>query len=362
MTMTMTMRVLLRTRQCRWVSDAVHCGRRRGGGGGAAAAAATEARAPAVCSLVQRRRLSSANLDDVILPHLPKVAFAFAYGSSAFRQHDHIYTKNTMLDVIVAVDDAEAFHRENMQRNPHHYPYYARALGASAVASIQSKTGASIYYHPFVTFGDQLAKYGVITVADMERDLQMWDTLYVSGRLHKPVAMLTPVPTYQLQQALIHNLRFAVLTACCLLPPQFNEFELYHTIASLSYTGDVRMALAERKGKAFNIVKGNFDNFRALYAAALAELNCTLLSATGEYSLLQNPLSGLPSPQIVNRLPLTLQQHLDTTKPLEPQIRPALKRIISRSSLTQSLKGLFSAGISRSLLYLGEKLKKAWSK
>ena len=36
----------------------------------------------------------------------------------------------------------------------------------------------------------QMIKYGVISLAALERDLQQWDTLYCAGRLHKPVMTL----------------------------------------------------------------------------------------------------------------------------------------------------------------------------
>lgn len=34
----------------------------------------------------------------------------------------------------------------------------------------------------------QLIKYGVIDVARLTHDLQAWESLYVSGRMHKPVS------------------------------------------------------------------------------------------------------------------------------------------------------------------------------
>ena len=39
-------------------------------------------------------------------------------------------------------------------------------------------------------------KYGVISTAALQRDLETWDTLYIAGRLQKPVRLnLLPTPS-----------------------------------------------------------------------------------------------------------------------------------------------------------------------
>ena len=41
-----------------------------------------------------------------------------------------------------------------------------------------------------VPFNAQLIKYGVVSIQDLCHDLHHWNTLYISGRLHKPVRAL----------------------------------------------------------------------------------------------------------------------------------------------------------------------------
>ena len=100
-------------------------------------------------------------------------------------------------------------------------------------------------------------KYGVISTAALLEDLNEWTTLYVSGRLHKPVRLLMePSGEYSaaLSQALRMNLHHALRVSALLLPERFDEMQLFSTIAGLSYTGDVRMVCA-----VMNHAKGNGD-------------------------------------------------------------------------------------------------------
>ena len=41
-----------------------------------------------------------------------------------------------------------------------------------------------------VPFNAHLIKYGVVSIQDLCHDLHHWNTLYISGRLHKPVRAL----------------------------------------------------------------------------------------------------------------------------------------------------------------------------
>jgi hypothetical protein len=63
----------------------------------------------------------------------------------------------------------------------------------------------------------------------------------------KPVRHL--VQDERVSEANAANLRSAATAALLLLPPQFDETQLHTALCGLSYTGDVRMALAEDRHK-----------------------------------------------------------------------------------------------------------------
>lgn len=88
------------------------------------------------------------------------------------------------------------------------------------------------------SFCTQLVKYCVVELADLEEDLCNWTSLYLSGRLHKPVMFLHECPS--MTNALLTNLRSAAATAALLLPPKCKELEFYLTIAGLSYAGSFK--------------------------------------------------------------------------------------------------------------------------
>ena len=176
-----------------------------------------------------------------------------------------------MIDLVFAVPDSAAWHSENLARNPSHYSLLARAAPRGAVPALQERSGAHIYYNTLVPIpgeyihghggggggsgreqrddedsgdaGDAgdgsgngngtegnaasyLMKYGVISTTHLCEDLVDWRTLYVSGRMHKPVRVLLGMPA-DLAAATQTNLQHALKVALLLLPGTFTERDLF---------------------------------------------------------------------------------------------------------------------------------------
>ena len=76
------------------------------------------------------------------LASLPAYDFALTYGSGVFRQKGYSEKdkKNAMLDVIIGVRDPEAWHKENLLKNPKHYSG-VRHLGARSIVKIEVRSG-----------------------------------------------------------------------------------------------------------------------------------------------------------------------------------------------------------------------------
>lgn len=347
-----------------------------------------------------------------VLGCFPDVRFAVAYGSGVVRQQGYTdeQVRGAMTDLMLAVDEPEEWHRENVERHPEHYSGLAW-LGAPAVTAVQ-QCGAGLYYNPFARVRGRLIKYGVISREHLAQDLRQWSSLYVSGRMHKPVRVLRDcVVTQPLLQS---NLRSALVASLLLLPARFPERELYHTICGLSYLGDVRGGFAESPNKVRNIVAAQLPLLRALYAPIIAESRpfygsgngggghgggSTSGDGDGDDAQLHQPthlearqalLEELPvhaQMQMLHQLRYELRERPLTTavdgEDLAPALcdaaermwrrepdeaaatarlglalRRSLARIVLRSSAVQSLKGLLTAGGMRSVQYLGAKLAK----
>lgn len=146
------------------------------------------------------------------------------------------WLKKNMLDFVFAVDDPVTWHTMNLLQNRKHYSIL-KLLGPTKISSIQNDHGASVYYNTlvpvdgkvptftlkspqswflslylflaflfvkclffvitswrtFVTFScsSQIIKYGVISTQSLIDDLLHWRTMYVAGRLHKPVSIMS---------------------------------------------------------------------------------------------------------------------------------------------------------------------------
>ncbi|KAI6081630.1 mitochondrial matrix Mmp37 [Hypoxylon rubiginosum] len=361
------------------------------------------------------------------------IRYAFAYGSGVFPQSKGgsateaeikaIHPKAPvavqkaqdgspkMIDFIFGVSYTQHWHSLNLMQHRDHYSMLG-SLGSGAVSYVQDKWGAGVYFNPYVTVDGILIKYGVVNIDTLCRDLSEWDTMYLAGRLHKPVKILRDDPRVRLANQI--NLLSALRTALLLLPPTFTEQELYATIAGISYLGDPRMAFpTENPNKVANIVNHNMLNFRRLYAPLVESLPnvdfddpaCSKpdwIDNTDAVLKIQQDMDPIKRGNMVRRLPKAFRSKLyfeyqkkfqipqldfnkmmaeskdedaisfkrqqgggferriaqDEPEALRKNVRGVIKKTINWPSTTQSIKSFVTAGFSRSFRYLGEKMAK----
>ncbi|KAH8597176.1 mitochondrial matrix Mmp37-domain-containing protein [Bisporella sp. PMI_857] len=361
------------------------------------------------------------------------VPYVFAYGSGVFPQSSSNGPKSSsaisvhsnppdavveaqggnpkMIDFIFGVTHTQHFHSLNLRRHRDHYSALG-ALGSGAVSRVQDNYGAGVYYNTYINCRGLLIKYGVVNIDTLCQDLSEWQTLYIAGRLQKPVKILRDHPKVRLANQI--NLISALRTALLLLPPSFTEKELYGTIASISYLGDPRMSLpAEDPSKVANIVGNNIPNFRRLYSPLIdglpnVQFNDSKTSdpywfsdPTANVRLVQD-MDPIKRGNMVRRLPKAFRSklyfqyqskyqipQLEFNKMMEnsadeqgnkirrreggeferriasepPEdlgnvVRGVIKKTIAWPSASQSVKGLVTAGFAKSWRYANEKRDK----
>lgn len=276
-----------------------------------------------------QRELASRLLRLPLIGTFPPIIDAFAYGSAVFSQQSGAEfaagqgrsdDASKMVDLIFVVDDAVAWHDENVRRRPHDYSSFGRWLfggggGSSGCASTASprpsqkrtlaaaiqRAGGGLWYNAAVQLPSPppncaksgaflRAKYGVVEMTDAVRDLTAWTSLYVAGRLQKPVLPLAPQnqsPKINAMRALLHaafdaNRRSAMQTAMLLVLLDgafslnkaaaafgFSMRHLLREIVALSFLGDLRMRIGEHPQKRENILAGQSVLLCDIYLAAL---------------------------------------------------------------------------------------------
>ena len=354
------------------------------------------------------------------------IRYAFAYGSGVFTQTGAASSTSThpsapaaiknmqqgsgkMIDFIFGVSYSQHWHALNLGQHRDHYSGLG-SLGSYMVSQVQDRFGAGVYFNTHITVNGTLIKYGVVNLDTLCTDLTQWNTLYLAGRLHKPVKILRDHPKVRLANQM--NLLSALRVALLLLPERFSEFELYSTIAGISYMGDLRMVLpAEDPGKVRNIVSGQMAHFRRLYAPLIENLpNVTFKDPRcSQNDWIDDPDAILSMVQdmdpvkrgnMVRRLPDSfrekvyfqyqarygipradfhkmMEQNIDTKQDIvkRPQGGPFERRIASDENLqqevstsimktirwpstVQTIKGPLTAGLCKSWNYIKEKREK----
>lgn len=307
------------------------------------------------------------------------ISLAFAYGSAVFRQTGTSQGQmgKNMLDFIFAVDDPVTWHTMNLIDNRKHYSLL-KYLGPKQISIVQNDYGAGVYFNTLVPTDERVIKYGVVSTDTLIDDLLHWRTLYVAGRLHKPVNILLQNDSGKLQTALERNLKSAVTASFLMLPESFSEEDLFLQIAGLSYSGDFRMVIGEDRSKISNIVKENTHHFRKLYNNILQE--CPQVVYKPQQGRLEVDKSPEGQFTQLMALPRTLQQQI--TRLVDPPgknrdveeillqvaqdpdcgsvVQQGISSIVKTSSITQSAKGIATAGLVKTVVYSVKKLRKMW--
>nr|XP_026692182.1 phosphatidate cytidylyltransferase, mitochondrial [Ciona intestinalis] len=319
------------------------------------------------------------------------MSLAFSYGSGIFPQNENSPPLSNMLDLIFVVRDPRSWHSENMRMNKLHYWYPMRYLGPNYAFKLMENYGAGIYYNTGIRLEGRMIKYGVISEDTIVKDLLNWNTLYLAGRLHKPVNIVHHdfENSPKLLEGLKLNLISAVLSSLLILPESFTEMELYHTLAGLSYAGDFRMTFGEDRNKVSNIVVSNLNHFKQLYEPVLKGI-CeesdrqkdpfhSFIHWKEDIGVFEQDKSPLIQLLHLNRLPFELQLQIcrlfdlrsrhvrDVEEILKsaaryPDLSDVVKQsvihIVQHSSKSQSLKGIVTAGPWTSVKYSATKLRK----
>ncbi|KAH8148755.1 uncharacterized protein LAJ45_07098 [Morchella importuna] len=337
------------------------------------------------------------------------VRYAFAYGSGVFSQGAaaaRASGKKPMIDLMFGVTYTQHWHSLNLGQHRDHYSFMG-TLGSGAISYVQDKMGAGVYFNPYVDINGTLVKYGVTNIDTLRRDLKTWDTLYLAGRLQKPVQILRDDPTITLSYQA--NLIAATRTALLMLPERFTEYQLYSTITGISYLGDPRMSVgAENPNKIDNIVDNQLAHFRLLYGKVIEQLpNLSYEKGGGQewsepaqQTWLVQDMSPSKRANMVRRLPTSFREKLyfqyqrkfaipalefekmvnlsedderaapkqggefekriveGGTDEMADKVKKVIKSTISWPSTAQSLKGVLTAGPVRSAKYLTEKMGK----
>lgn len=314
---------------------------------------------------------SSGSLQKILSQFKAPVDYCFGYGSGVFSQGLKSETRKRQIDIVFGVKNAKAWHSINVEQYPEHYSFL-KYFGPSAIANVQNRFGAGVYYNPFTEINGHTVKYGVVETNVLKQDLEEWKTLYLAGRMHKPVVV--GKNNSEIAEAQKRNLMSALSCALLLLPSadalsldngvtssitSFTELDLYMKVASVSYLGDVRMAFAEHPKKVFNIVDNQFALFRELYTPFYEKAGIVTIKEDG----IRNLQKTKTNEQLVKELPLKFRSMIlsvNSTRILPLQVSKAVAEVVRRSSFSQSLKGILTAGPQRSIEYAIHKLKKRY--
>ena len=284
---------------------------------------------------------------------LPEVVDIIGYGSGVKNQEGYTDDIKRQIDLILTVNDIYEFHKLNFKK----YPNIYSNIGIKLIKHVNN-IGTDINYVSNIDYKNNTYKIGIINKNDLSKDLITWDNMYMAGRCQKPISTLKIRD--KVKNEIIYN-RLNALKIALLLNNNktITEQELYETICSLSYIGDIRMTMhCENPDKIKNIVNGSKIEFREIYNEVndnLFDIKNNIISTNTDKIL----TSILDIPESLLKY---LHKHMDLNNinidELNNNIINYLKITNFKSSIAQPIKSIIINGTEKSLNYLKEKRKK----
>jgi len=281
------------------------------------------------------------------LKNRPDVIAAYGYGSGIVKQNGYSKKDKPQIDLILVVDNLKKWHLENMEINKNDYSmigsYYFKNTDNELL-----KGSTGITYLSNIEENGNTFKIGTIERLDLQNHLYYWDSFYMPGRFQKVVYPIQS--TDGLNEAIKINRENALKMAAYLLNKELvNKKELLTMLCSLSYLGDTRMKFAENPKKIDNIVSGSFEELNNIY-----NFNNDFIDVIENDNLLIKLETIKKSYQ---QFPISLKKYLDG-KIDSNEIMNYLTHLNKTESIEQTLKGIKTNGVVKSVNYASKKLAK----
>lgn len=289
------------------------------------------------------------NIDEIkkFLSNRPKVLAAYGYGSGIFKQTGYTDKDKPQLDLILVVDDLKKWHLENMKLNPKDYSLTSKLFFKYAsINTLKKATGIS--YLSNIKENNNIYKYGTIEKSDLIEYLITWKSFYLPGRFQK--RLLPIIEDKDIKKANKINRNNVLITSLLILDNDKNKLiDVYTNICGLSYLGDTRMKFAENPRKVLNIVEGSFDSLNDIYM-------------NNDYFKVKNNKIIIDKEKLIkdiNKLPKNLLEYIDINNDkYKDKIKDYFINLNKYESKTQTIKGLFTNGLVRSIKYASSKIMK----
>jgi len=345
------------------------------------------------------------NVDDLLkefINTLPDIEAFYGYGSGVIKQVGN-NAGAKQLDGISVVENAKDFHIKNMKLNPNYYSLSAKVF-FTLMPLATHRIGADICYIPYIKYKGATIKLGVIEDKHFSNDLRTYDNIYMAGRTQKEIKKIKEKATHN--DDINYNRRSALIVSLMLLDEnEHSLYDLYYTLSSLSYLGDIRRGITinktnyfnfEHPNKINNIIAGSYLSYNDMYLNNKINNNlCEISDRNNAYFKVDKNLSDEEANleiierlknikininndylfKIADELPTYLKFFLDdyyifnnnyTSKEDLLKLRVAITKYfekVNRSvTIKQALKQLLITGLSSSVKYLTAKANKAKTK